>query len=209
MKKSLRLILALLKWAVIIILSVEVLSFLIITLINLLVYHTIWEGTRVNYDAYTLFQEGPRPTTNNPPVSGASKDYRTIWMFGGSTMRGSYAENDAKTIPSFLAGILNRGGKSSSFRVLNFGEDAFNSLLETKYLQKDLIELRPRPHLIIFYDGANESLWPSRLSAGEGPDRKPPPQSVRSVQTCGGRGLCLLYPAALQQIAARGHPHQR
>ena len=158
MKKSLRLIFSLLKWIIIGLLVLEVMSFLVLTLANLLLYRTVWEGSRVDYDAYTLFQEGPRPTANNPATPSSSKDQRTIWMFGGSTMRGS-TDDDAKTIPSFLAGLLNREEKPRSFTVRNFGENSFNSLLETKYLQKLLIESPTRPGLIIFYDGANECVY--------------------------------------------------
>jgi hypothetical protein len=79
-------------------------------------------------------------------------------MFGGSTMRGS-TNDDARTIPSFLAGILNRNDKTRSFTVLNFGENSFNSLLETKYLQKLLVENPVRPNLIIYLDGANECVY--------------------------------------------------
>lgn len=158
MKKSLRLILAILKWTVIALVAVEVISFLFLTLVNLFIYGGIWEGSRVNYDAYTLFQEGPRPTANNPQASSTSKDHRLIWMFGGSTMRGS-TDDDAKTIPSFLAGLLNREGKPRSFTVVNFGENSFSSLLETKYLQKLLIESPTRPDLIIYMDGANECVY--------------------------------------------------
>ena len=158
MKKFLRLILSLVKWAVIILVTIELLSFLFLTLGNLFIYGSVWEGSRVNYDAYTLFQEGPRPTANNPPAAAASQNTRTIWMFGGSTMRGSTNDN-AKTIPSFLAGILNRNDKTQSFTVLNFGENSFNSLLETKYLQKLLVEKPARPNLIIYMDGANECVY--------------------------------------------------
>ena len=158
MKKSLRLIFAIIKWAVITLVAVEVMSFLVLTLGNLFIYGSVWEGSRVNYDGYTLFQEGPRPTANNPPKATDSQNRRIIWMFGGSTMRGS-TNDDIKTIPSFLAGILNREGKPLSFTVFNFGENSFNSLLETKYLQKLLIENPNRPDLIIFYDGANECAY--------------------------------------------------
>jgi hypothetical protein len=157
-KKSLRLILSLLKWAVIVLVAVELMSFLVLTLGNLFIYGSVWEGSRVNYDAYTLFQEGPRHTANSISAPTGSKDHRVIWMFGGSTMRGS-TDDDAKTIPSFLAGILNREEKPRSFKVRNYGENSFNSLLETKYLQKLLIESPNRPDLIIFMDGANECVY--------------------------------------------------
>lgn len=158
MKKSLRLVLAIIKWTVITLAAVELMCFLVLTLGNLFIYGSVWEGSRVNYDAYTLFQEGPRPTANNPAAAEAAKDHRIIWMFGGSTMRGS-TNDDAKTIPSFLAGLLNREEKLRSCTVLNFGENSFNSLLETKYLQKLLIENPSRPNLIIFMDGANECVY--------------------------------------------------
>lgn len=158
MKKSLRLIFSICKWLLLALVAVEVMSFLFVTLSNFFIYGSVWEGSRVNYDAYTLFQEGPRPTANNLPAASASPNHRTIWMFGGSTMRGS-TDDDAKTIPSFLAALLNREGKPLSCTVLNFGENSFNSLLETKYLQKVLIERPTRPNLIIFYDGANECAY--------------------------------------------------
>jgi hypothetical protein len=157
-KKSLRLILSILKWMVITLAVLELMSFLVLTLGNLFIYGSVWEGSRVNYDAYTLFQEGPRPTANNPSAPEPSKNHRAIWMFGGSTMRGSTDDN-ARTIPSFLAGILNGEEKTRSFTVANFGENSFNSLLETKYLQKLLIESPARPDLIIFMDGANECVY--------------------------------------------------
>ncbi|RJR38388.1 MAG: SGNH/GDSL hydrolase family protein [Deltaproteobacteria bacterium] len=159
MKKILRLILGLVKWAVITLLVVEVLAFLILTLVNIFIYGGIWEGSKVNYDAYTLFREGLRPTRNNPSNPAESKNLRTIWMFGGSTMRSGCTNDDAKTIASFLAGILNRGEKPQSFMIYNFGENSFNSLLETKYLQKTLIERPIRPNLITFYDGSNECVY--------------------------------------------------
>lgn len=158
MKKYLGLILAFLKWTVIILVIVEIMSFLFLTVANLLIFGSVWEGSRVNYDPYSLFQEGPRPTANHPSSPAASKNHRTIWMFGGSTMRGS-TKDHARTIPSFLAGILNREGNPHSFMVRNFGENSYNSLLETKYLQKLLIESPARPDLIIFMDGANESVY--------------------------------------------------
>jgi lysophospholipase L1-like esterase len=155
MKKSLRLIIGLAKWLLLAVVAVEVLSFLIVTLSNGLIYGSIWEGSRVLYDPYVLYREGVRPTAFNAPDI-PRPGHRTIWLFGGSTMRGgSLAEE--KTIPSFLAQILNGEGKPLSFTLVNFGENSFNSLLETKYLQKALIESSRPPDLIIFYDGANDS----------------------------------------------------
>ena len=66
---------------------------------------------------------------------------------------------DDKTIPSFLATDLNQAEPRLPAYLINFGEPSFNSLMETKYLQKALIENRPLPQVIIFYDGANDCAY--------------------------------------------------
>lgn len=71
-------------------------------------------------------------------------------------MRGA-TPDDAKTIPSLLAARLNR--ENATWHLSNFGENSFNSLLETKYLQKLLIEAERPPSRIIFYDGANDCTY--------------------------------------------------
>lgn len=159
MKKFLRLLLSCLKWALLTLVAVEILCFLIITASNYLVFGHAWEGSRVRYDPYALFLEvdGPRPTAHNVPAQ-PGQSHLTIWMLGGSTMRGS-TDFDDRTIPSYLAAILNKPGSPQTYTILNFGENSFNSLLETKYLQKLLIESAAPPDLIIFYDGANDSSY--------------------------------------------------
>lgn len=153
-----------LKWALVAILGLEVVSFCVVTLSNLVVYGSVWEGSRVNYDGYTLFQEGPRATLNNPPTTALPEaGHRILWVFGGSTTRGA-TDDDAMTIPSLLAGRLNVDpGSGPAVTVRNFGENSFNSLLETRYLQKALIEEAERPDVVIFYDGANEAVYFSQL----------------------------------------------
>jgi len=149
----------LLKWLIIGAALVELCSFLIITGSNFILYGHPREGSRAVYDPYTLFLQTPavRPTTGNATSPDASKN-RTVWMFGGSTMRGA-TDDDARTIPSFLAAYLNGAGGGLRFQVVNFGINSFNSLLEIKYLEKALIENAPRPDLIVFYDGANDTKY--------------------------------------------------
>jgi hypothetical protein len=154
MRNFFRLLLTSLKWLVLAVVAVEVLAFLIITASNYLIYGHLREGSRVRYDPYALFLnvDGPRPTVHNPPATSPGK---VIWMLGGSTLRDPAGHHD-RTIASFLARDLNRPGRPP-VTVLNFGEDSFNSLMETKYLQKLLIEPgNPPPNLVIFYDGAND-----------------------------------------------------
>lgn len=159
MKRTLLFLLTALKWLVLAVVAVEVFCFLSITASNYLLYGHAFEGSRVRYDPYALFlnEAGPRPTVHNPAPTGGPGP-RTIWMFGGSTMRSS-TKGDDTTIPSYLAGLLNRPGSPNTYTVLNLGENSFNSLIETKYLQKMLIESPKPPDLIIFYDGANDCTY--------------------------------------------------
>jgi hypothetical protein len=159
MKKILRVLISVGKWTLLALVAVEVLSFLAISLSNYIVFGDMREGSRFIYDPYTLIlnKEGIRPTVHNA-ANPNGPNHRTIWMFGGSTMRGS-TEHDDRTIPSYLASLLNRPDSFLTFTIHNFGVDSFNSLMESKYLQKELIENRIPPDLIIFYDGANDSTY--------------------------------------------------
>lgn len=159
LKRLLAMVLAAVKWTIITLVCVEVTSFLVITISNFVVYGHAREGSRAVYDPYTLFLQSPgvRPTANNA-ASGDGKHTDAVWMFGGSTMRGS-TDHDDRTIPSFLASYLNSNDSGRRFAVTNFGMNSFNSLLETKYLQKLLAESSRAPEVIIFYDGANDAKY--------------------------------------------------
>jgi lysophospholipase L1-like esterase len=154
MKRISRTLLIFLKWLIAGIVMVEIASFLAISLSNYWIYGQLRDGERVNYDPYALFLEGVRPTINNPDPG---KEVLTVWLFGGSTMRGA-TDYDDRTIPSFLARIWNQEEPQLPAAMVNFGEDGFNSLMETKYLQKLLIDGRA-PALITFFDGANDCAY--------------------------------------------------
>lgn len=160
MKPILHLLWTTVKWLLLALLGLEIFCFLLITAANLLIYGHPWEGSRVAYDAYALFLnvEGVQPTTGNPPeelLRAAGVKPRRLWLLGGSTMRGGWVKAK-ETIPSYLARELNRPGSKTPVIVTNYGENSFNSLLQTKYLQKLLLETQEPPDLVIFYDGANE-----------------------------------------------------
>ncbi len=142
-------------WLLLCLVSLEVASFLGITLSNYLIFGKAREGSRVVYDPYALYLNvaGVRPTRHNPPPDQARE---VVWLLGGSTMRGA-TEDDGRTIPSLLAACLNR--EHPEWYLVNFGENSFNSLLETKYLQKLLIEQPLKPTRVIFYDGANDATY--------------------------------------------------
>jgi lysophospholipase L1-like esterase len=156
LKKIFGFLLTCLKWLVLAAVGLEVFCFLLITASNYLIYGHAHEGSRVHYDPYALFlsDQGVRPTAHEPAPNAPGA--RTIWMFGGSTMRSDSGPADT-TIPSYLAARLNRPGSPHPCAIVNYGENSFNSLIEAKYLQKLLIEAPQTPDLIIFYDGANDS----------------------------------------------------
>lgn len=151
-------LLFLLKWALILVVSVELLAFAIVAVSNFVIYGHIREGSRAIYDPYTLFRssEGVRKTVNLCPQPG--KENRLVWLFGGSTARGSTSDH-SKTVASFLAAALNEESSETCWEVINFGENSYNSLLEVQYFEKQLIRRERHPDLVIFYDGANDSVY--------------------------------------------------
>ncbi len=159
MKELFRGIITGLKWLVAAAVLVEIFSFLVIMASNYWIYGQLRDGDPVRYDPYALFirEGGPRPTVHNPGA-GPGQNCKTFWLFGGSTMAGA-TDYDDKTLPSFLAEELNQKEPRLPAYLTNFGEPSFNSLMESKYLQKVLIENQPRPQVIIFYDGANDCAY--------------------------------------------------
>ncbi len=154
-----RFVKSLFKRTLLLVLLVEFSSFAVVTFSNFAIYGSAFEGSRMQYDAHALFlsKEGVRPTS----YTAISKDpthQRTIWLFGGSTMRGC-TDDDKQTIPSILARIIGERNDTLRFNVRNFGVNSFNILMETKYLQKLLIEEQIKPDLIVFYDGGNDSTY--------------------------------------------------
>ena len=164
MKRFLKIFLTVLKWALLTALGVEIFCFLVIIATNLMVLNQPWDGSPANYDAYAIFLNaaGVRPTLHNPAEASPGADGKgpkRLWLLGGSTMRGGWRVQEGETIPSYLAEIQNQAGNAAKVEVTNFGENSFNSLLETKYLQELLIKAAKPPDLIIFYDGANDCAY--------------------------------------------------
>jgi hypothetical protein len=159
MKKLIHWFVFFLKWSIITVIFVEVLSFLAVITSNYWIYGQLRDGERVHYDPYILFQTDgyPRPTHHNPTAPELGKT-KILWLFGGSTMAGA-TDYDDRTIPSFLAATLNEEKPIVPAYLTNYGEPSFNSLMETKYLEKVLIENPVRPDIIIFYDGANDCTY--------------------------------------------------
>jgi hypothetical protein len=156
------------KWLIIAAVLVEVFCLLVVVVSNGWIYGQLKDGERIHYDPYILFQTDgyPRPTHHNATAPAIGK-VKHLWLFGGSTMAGATSHDD-RTIPSYLAVILNQEEPRLSAHLTNYGEPSFNSLMETKYLQKVLIENPSCPDIIIFYDGANDCAYFSQTRTPEG-----------------------------------------
>jgi len=157
LKRVLKTIVSTLKWLVLAVVFVELLSFAVISATNYLIYGELREGPKAVYDPYTIYLQsgGVWPTTDNK-TSTTPADNRTIWFFGGSTMRAADTTFNM-SLPSIITRDLNAAKGPETFNCLNFGINGFNSLLEVNYLQKQLIEYPIKPNLVVFYDGANDS----------------------------------------------------
>ena len=141
-----------------ILVALEAVSFLAIGVHNYLLYGTLWGHIPVRYDPEALFlmsAENPPSTFNS--VSADPQLNRTIWMFGGSTVRGYPDRNRDKTLPALVSRYLNQRVRPYHVRVVNLGEFGFNSVLESKYLQKVFLDNQSGPDLVIFYDGGNDA----------------------------------------------------
>ena len=121
-----------------------------------------YEAGRFVYEPYVVWKQLPytgstlnidsnlQRRTVGSECSDASY---TIWMFGGSTMWGA-GSPDWGTIPSQLAGILSRAGKSSC--VENFAQTGWRNTQELIELELQLKRAAKKPNLVVFYDGYND-----------------------------------------------------
>ena len=158
MRKVLRFSWKCLKLAVVLLLGLEVLSFVAIGVHNYILFGTLWGHIPVRYDPDALFlMLAANPPSKFNSVSSDPLLNRTIWMFGGSTVRGHADKDENRTLPALVSEYLNAEDRPYHFTVINLGEYGFNSVLESKYLQKVLIDSPSSPDTVIFYDGGNDS----------------------------------------------------
>ncbi|MEM8932655.1 MAG: SGNH/GDSL hydrolase family protein, partial [Acidobacteriota bacterium] len=106
--------------------------------------HAPYDGHTVRIDA-----RGIRHSWT-PPGAG---DRPAIYFFGGSTMWGTGARDDA-TIPSLVARRLDQRGLPVD--VVNFGESGYVSTQEMILLLR-LLQTGDVPDVVVFYDGVNDS----------------------------------------------------
>ena len=115
--------------------------------------YTIWRSHPYHGEAVNIDENGLRRTSN----SHCQANEFTLWMFGGSTMRGN-GSPDWGTIPSELAALFEKAGQPAC--VLNFGEGAWVSTQEVTQLMLALKSESRKPNFVIFYDGANDTYVP-------------------------------------------------
>jgi hypothetical protein len=122
--------------------------------------YTIWRSHPYHGETVNIGEDGLRRTYN----SHCDGNEFTIWMFGGSTMRGN-GSPDWGTIPSQLAGIFEKAGQPAC--VINFGEGAWVSTQEVTQLTLALKSQTRKPNFVIFYDGANDTYVPYQSGKGD------------------------------------------
>lgn len=115
--------------------------------------YTIWRSHPFHGQAVNIEADGLRKTY----YSHCEANEFTIWMFGGSTMRGN-GSPDWGTIPSQLAQMFEKSGKPACVR--NFGEGAWVSTQEVTQLMLALKSEARKPNMVVFYDGANDMYVP-------------------------------------------------
>ncbi len=115
--------------------------------------YIVWRSHPFHGETLNINENGMRQTDH----SHCDANQFTIWMFGGSTMRGN-GSPDWGTIPSQLAGIFEKSGQPAC--VKNFGEGAWVSTQEVTQLMLALKSESRKPNLVIFYDGANDTYVP-------------------------------------------------
>lgn len=115
--------------------------------------YTVWRSHPFHGQAVNIEEDGLRRTYH----SHCEANEYTIWLFGGSTMRGN-GSPDWGTIPSQLAGMFENAGQPACVR--NFGEGAWVSTQEVTQLMLALKSENRKPNLVIFYDGANDMYVP-------------------------------------------------
>lgn len=115
--------------------------------------YIVWRSHPFHGETLNIDENGMRQTDH----SHCDANQFTIWMFGGSTMRGN-GSPDWGTIPSQLAAIFEKSGQPACVR--NFGEGAWVSTQEVTQLMLALKSEARKPNLVIFYDGANDTYVP-------------------------------------------------
>jgi hypothetical protein len=115
--------------------------------------YIIWRRHSFRGQTVNIDEHGMRRTY----YSHCDANQYTIWMFGGSTMRGN-GSPDWGTIPSQLAQIFADAGQPVCVR--NYGEGAWVSTQEVVQLMLALKSETRRPNYVIFYDGANDTYVP-------------------------------------------------
>jgi hypothetical protein len=111
-----------------------------------------WSPKQLATPTINIDNDGRR-MTHLPTEVGSE----VIWIFGGSTVWG-LGVDDANTIPSFLAGIL-------QLTTINYGVNGYTSRQDLAYLiqiYSDVNKNSNSRHTIVFYGGLNDSLYSCR-----------------------------------------------
>jgi hypothetical protein len=115
--------------------------------------YVLWQVTRADTKTGTIMADGLRLTENSQCAAGEP----TIWMFGGSGLRGEFL-HDSQTIPSNIA--KNYADSGRPVCVKNYGQVGWVSTQEVIKLMLELKRAQRKPDVVIFCDGTTDSYLP-------------------------------------------------
>ena len=135
------------------------------------------------YEPFTLFKERPRAgkyikvdaagfrvSRNQGPWPPDRSQYRTVFVFGGSTTFG-YGVRDEDTVVSHLQPLLDTEPGSRPVRLYNFGRGYYFLSVE-RILFQQLLSAGFVPDAAVFIDGLNDFAYASGEPAGADRFRK-------------------------------------
>lgn len=137
------------------------------------VYRSFIGWRQIEHHAPGVNVGGPdlqRLTINPQPAE------RTAFFFGGSTIWGTGVA-DAETIPSHFAALTRMYAE-------NFGENGYTAHQSLVFLLQ-LLQTRPQPDLVVFYDGVNDVQAKCRI--GLTPQSHEKEQEFASILHASGR----------------------
>jgi len=115
--------------------------------------YVYWRGAPFKGKYTNIDEQGLRHTWNEKKNHSSSTKPLRVFMFGGSTLWGTGAEDDA-TIPSAVAKLLAKNDFKAI--VTNFGSTGYVTTQEAIALLREL-QRGNVPDLVVFYDGANDT----------------------------------------------------
>src|SRR3990167_3980161 len=113
-----------------------------------------WNWSAFHSHYVNINDKGIRKTTQGILNKQCTpQNTKNIYMFGGSTMIGQ-GSPDSKTIPSYVARLLNANGYC--VHIVNYGIYGYDNIQEILRLFL-ILKKANHPNIVVFYDGVNDT----------------------------------------------------